>query len=99
MWERERDETGAGCTNWKDPNKQKFSFPRILVLAAAALLALIPVPCARTSSSNLTPLNHVACIVGKKSVILDPGPFSAKIRKVDARLGNLRQIRKVHPEN
>ena len=49
-----------------------------------------------------------ACIVAKKRDpgILDPGPFSAKIRKVEARLrklaeklGNLSHIRKMFPKS
>ena len=41
----------------------------------------------------------ITCIVAKKWKPRNPvpGPFSAKIRKVEARLGKLRQIRKVHP--
>ena len=40
------------------------------------------------------------CIVGKKcdSGILDPEPFLAQIRKVEARLGKLAKIRKVETD-
>ena len=40
--------------------------------------------------------NESECIVGKKwdPGILDPGPFSGQIRKVEARLGKLPKIRK-----
>ena len=39
--------------------------------------------------------DHPSYIVAKKwdTGILDPGPFSAKIRKVEARLGKLAKIR------
>ena len=44
---------------------------------------------------------HATSIVAKKwdPGILDPELFLAQIRKVEARLGKLRQIRKVHPKD
>ena len=45
-------------------------------------------------------LNHPRYIVGKKwdPGILDPGPFSAQIMKVEARLGKLTKIREVETD-
>ena len=45
-------------------------------------------------------MGHVNIIVGKKwdPGILDPGPFSGQIRKVEARLGKLAKIRKVETD-
>ena len=45
-------------------------------------------------------LNVHEIIVGKKwdPGILDPGPFSGQIRKVEARLGKLAKIRKVETD-
>ena len=51
------------------------------------------------SSEGWAPL-HLASIVGKKRDpgILDPEPFLAQIRKVEARLGKLAKIRKVETD-
>ena len=67
------------------------------VLTGTRLLLMCKLPnngllsCKGTSPTT----NHPSYIVAKKwdTGILDPGPFSAKIRKVEARLGKLAKIR------